>query len=279
MNTILRLAIFTESPYLYNKFTNYSVFCYNYWTHSMLYYERTMKKARDSMLLLKSKKIIRCIISVIFFICVSFLIINSTTGTTINAQSDNDIDAQTEYHGPVNPYTPYGQYVSYQYQINGSQPMIQDVIREYQPDSNGIFQVAMFTVENNSAICQVYQIRDQGIYLLASYDNYYDVEDLRNAPTTLSQTPVLVLPSNIQEGMSYASSADGTKIRTVVETSMNYEINDVTYQDVVKIEEEDLTHSDYVTNYYYAPAYGLIVVERVNQAGESQILLQIMSAQ
>ena len=171
-------------------------------------------------------------------------------------------------------YIPYRQFVNYQYQEAAPNYYLRDVIMEYQPDSNGVFQVAFFTPEG--AVCYVFQVTDQGLYELARYDDYNFVEDLRYSEEAVNGNASLILPSDLSVGHTYQSGYHDEKNRTIVSTNMNYVVGGHSFTDVVIVEEfSDSGHF----KYYYAPTYGLIVVEQVDAAGNYETILQLIGAE
>lgn len=182
----------------------------------------------------------------------------STTGVTLDASL----------------YMPYAKFVNYQYQGDGSVFSTQDIIMEYTPDSQGIFQIASFT--GKSATAYIYQITSAGLYELAMFEDYNIVEDLRYSPDAMDEQKSLVLPSKLTTGASYQSGYNNEKKRTVIEVYESFSFGGYTFQNVVKIQEGDQVPFYY---YYLAPEFGLILVERVNEQDITDKIIQLISTQ
>lgn len=175
-------------------------------------------------------------------------------------------------------FVPYANYTNYQYQGDQTYFDAQDIILEYAPDNNGVFQVTSFS--GQSAIAYVYQIRESGLYELASFSDYYVVEDLRYSADAMDNVDSLILPSNLSVGSSFASGYNNEKSRTVSGLINSYFIGEQEFSNVLKLQEiaqEDVGQVIY--DYYYAPVVGLIVIDRTGPDGSTQRVLQLLSAQ
>lgn len=178
----------------------------------------------------------------------------------------------------LNDYLPFGQFVNYKYRGDGIDFSTQDIIMEYAPDNNGVFQVSAFM--DNDVIAYIYQVREDGLYLLAHYNEYYIVEDLRYSEDALNEFESLILPSNLQVGQTYQSGYYKDIHRHVAEVIPEYYFGGHYFNNVYRIEEtrfEDGINQTY--HYYYAPIYGLIVVEKIDSAGQANLILQLISTQ
>lgn len=222
-------------------------------------------------------------------------------GTQVLASSDSDLvdefieefnnedslnsnqEEATVEESPLNPsyfelILPYAQFINYQYSGDGSLFDIQDIIMEYGPDSNGIFQIVSYT--GNDTTAYIYQIRDSGLYELAYFNDYYVVEDLRYSADALDGIDSLILPSNLTIGLTFTTGYNNESVRTVAEIVDYYSIGDVSFNDVLRIEERKEEADGPATyNYYYAPNYGIIVIERIGADGSNRRVMQLLSTQ
>lgn len=163
---------------------------------------------------------------------------------------------------PFEQFIPYVQFLNYQYQGDGTSFITQDIIMEYTPDSNGVFQVAAFT--ENKAIAYIYQIRADGLYELAFFDHYDVVQDLRYSELALDGNDSLVLSSNLNVGSTFYSGYQNESRRTVVDIIDYYSAGTMSYENVIVIAEDAVTNSDgSYQQYYVAPNYGIVAIERV----------------
>lgn len=173
---------------------------------------------------------------------------------------------------------PYAQFVNYQYGGDGTLFDVQDIIMEYSPDGNGIFQVVSYT--GNNTIAYIYQIRDSGLYELAYFNDYYVVEDLRYSADALDGIDSLVLPSNLTIGLTFTTGYNNESVRKVAEIIDYYTVGNVSFDQVLRIEESKHDDEGPATyNYYYAPNYGIIVIERIAADGSSRRIMQLVSTQ
>lgn len=177
-----------------------------------------------------------------------------------------------------NDYVPYGQFVSYQYQGDGTFFSNQDIIMEYAPDANGIFQVSSIT--DNHASAYIYQIRENGLYELARFEDYYMVEDLRYSQAASDGVDSLILPREMKIGLSYQTGYNQESSRYIAEYIPEYYFGGHTFNGVFRIEEMRMNNGISETyNFYYAPTYGVILMERTDVNGQNQLLMQIISTQ
>lgn len=175
-------------------------------------------------------------------------------------------------------FVPYAQFLNYQYQGDGTEFSSQDIIMEYTPDSNGIFQVAAFT--ESKAVAYVYQIRSSGLYELAFYDNYYNVQDLRYSELASDGNESLILSSNLNVGSSFYSGYQNETVRTVVDVIDYYVSGNTPYENVVIVSENKTIEGQNVQlNYYFAPYYGIVSVEQTYNDGGVARILELISTQ
>ena len=161
---------------------------------------------------------------------------------------------------------PYIHFVNYHYVGNGVEGGARDVIMEYSPDANGIFQISV--LEGTSSNCYIYQIRQDGLYELAHFDTYSDVEDKRTTDAAKDDKQALILPADLTVGKVYYTGYDKSVKNTVVANPMTYVINGKRYENTVKVSRELPNGTIYL---YYAPKAGLIAVE--DQAGNPEFVL------
>ncbi|MBF6978594.1 hypothetical protein [Tuanshanicoccus lijuaniae] len=198
----------------------------------------------------------------IVYLLVAILVLFSSITVTISAQ-ETPTEVST-ISGTFSDYIPYRQFNNYQYIGFGTGFENQYTILEYSPDQNGVFQIVMLV--NGVAKAYVYQQRSTGLYELACIDSYGDVEDLRYSEQVANSGESLILSSNLSVGHQYASGYHNEYIRTIRSILPTYEKNNRTYQEVVMIEESGYADGSR-TNYYLAPRYGIICIERVDANG------------
>ena len=202
----------------------------------------------------------------------SFEMIESNVSENVFEETSN-LD-ETNLRMDFKDYMPFAKFVNYQYQGDGSLFETQDIIMEYMPDSQGIFQVAAFT--GNSATAFVYQIRETGLFELAVFENYNIVEDLRYSDSAMDGVESLLLPNNVSEGQSFQSGYNKENRRTITEVIDNFSFGGYTFQNVIKIHEVQQNNQFY---YYLAPEYGLILMERLDEHNNPQRIIQLLSTQ
>lgn len=195
-----------------------------------------------------------------------------TSNQTQTEESSQDMSISVDHKD----YTPYGKFVNYQYQGDGSFFQVQDIIMEYPPNSDGLFQITSFA--GDQAIAHVYQIGDEGVYELAYFENYTTVEDMRYSPDALNPKKSLIIPKDPKIGKTYQTGYNQENKRTIVDILEQFELGGITFSNVLKIHEEDsLEQQDY--HYYYAPDYGLILIQHVQQDGSERNIVQLISTQ
>lgn len=166
--------------------------------------------------------------------------------------------------GTFSDYIPYIQFNNYLYEGNGLNFHNQYTILEYSPDENGIFQIVML-IDDRAVAC-VYQLRNNGLYELARFDNYGVVEDLRYTEAAQDGEESLVFSSNMTLGHQYSSGFQNQYLRTIRAILPSYVAKGYEYREVVVIEETG--HEDGSSYMYYvAPKFGIITVDRIDSAG------------
>lgn len=208
------------------------------------------------------------------FVCVILMggLFLGSLVSPVSAQSSNYNDefnrmneaSLTTISGTFSDYIPYSQFNNYQYLGFGTNFENQYTILEYTPDENGRFQIVILI--NGQAIACVYQQRNNGLFELARFENYGEVEDLRYADAVQNGKESLILSSNLTVGYQYYSGFNNEYIRTIKGILPTYEKNGAVYQEVVAIQETGYGDGS-STWYYLAPKYGIICIERVDSAG------------
>lgn len=163
-------------------------------------------------------------------------------------------------------YLPYANYLNYQYLGESDAFTTKDIIMEYMPDENRIFQVAEFT--EKQAVAHVYQIREDGLYLLGTMDNYQTVEDLRYSPMATDEQESLILPANLNPGSTYQSGFHKEKSMQVIGFIDSVTIGTSTYQNVLMIEEHSSElPANTILTYYLADKVGIVLVQEKGPDG------------
>lgn len=233
-------------------------------------------------------------IAVLIGLCFSLLILSPTKqsyaqeseepSTQQNELDESEPEQTLEVETPHTPslpfdrFIPYVQFLNYQYQGDGSTFVTQDIIMEYTPDANGVFQVAAFT--ENKAVAYIYQIRADGLYELAFFDNYDIVQDLRYSELALDGNDSLIISSNLSVGSTFYSGYQNEARRTVSEIIDYYVVGNTSYEGVVVIVEDSTTDTDgSYKQYYLAPHYGIVSVERVYSDGNTSKVMELVSTQ
>ena len=180
----------------------------------------------------------------------------------------NAVSAQTGSTSVSNyiENAPYAHFIKYHYAGTESAPGSRDVIMEYAPDSNGLFQVTVW--ENQKATCYVYQVKSDGIYEVACFEAYNDVVDNRYTDLAKDEHMSLELPSELKVGHVYYSGYEKNVKNTVVAVNMAYTINQKRYENTVKVQREN---EDGTVYYYFAPKVGLIAIE--DASGNPKLML------
>lgn len=184
---------------------------------------------------------------------------------------DRDLEENLSLNGL--DFIPYARFVNYKYQGDGENFDAQDIIMEYPPDQNGIFQVSAYN--SRGTVAYVYQIRSEGLYELAAFQNYNYVEDLRYSSEASSGQNALVLPSQLRIGSSFKAGYQGEKEMWVQALLESLTIGGAVYYHVVCICESQADGSR--LNYYYAPSYGLIAIEKRANDNTNQTIMQLIS--
>lgn len=172
-------------------------------------------------------------------------------------------------------YIPYITFVNYQYQGDGSIFNLQDIIMEYTPDNDGIFQIAAFY--GNNATAYVYQMSENGLYELAKFDDYNMVEDLRYTEVAKDASKSLVFPKNVKVGEKFQSGYANEIQKEVLDLLPTYTLGGMTFNQVLVIREDNSSTGESLI-YYYAPDYGLILIERETAEGQVKVV-QLISTQ
>ena len=156
----------------------------------------------------------------------------------------------------------FERYVPYVYKnhfcyVNGNEAINKrDMILEFKPDGNGIFQVISYNNENE-AVAYVYQIREDGLYELAVFSPYIMVSDLRYSAEASDGKESLILPRNLATITTYKSGYNQEIERTIVSRNMELQLGEEVFHQVIKIKEVANNETSY---HYYAPDVGLLLV-------------------
>lgn len=173
---------------------------------------------------------------------------------------------------------PYTHYMNYQYQGDGSQFTSKDIIMEFMPDDQGVFQVAEFS--DQSATAFIYQIKGDGLYELARFEHYDRVEDLRYSLDASDETTSLILPVDLSPGTTYLSGYQQEKQAKVMGRVQSVTIGQTNYQNVLVIEVAD-SHllNQGLLRYYLADQYGLILIEQELADGSKSNIMYLNTVQ
>lgn len=195
--------------------------------------------------------------------------------STIYEESSIDEQSQAKVSVNFQTYIPYITFVNYQYQGDGSIFDLQDIIMEYTPDNQGIFQIASFTGE--TATAYVYQMTEKGLYELAKFDNYNMVEDLRYTAAAQDEVKSLIFPSELVVGETYQSGYSNEIQKEIVDVLSTFDIGGMTFNQVLVI-KVNASQQNGPLYYYYAPEYGLILIEK--DLGQERLkVVQLISTQ
>ncbi|MRI85517.1 hypothetical protein GIY09_06450 [Aerococcaceae bacterium WS4759] len=228
--------------------------------------------------ILTSNKLIK--ISKVGLMLLTCMLVTSWQPEIIFANESNSTETEQVVNKNVSfsEVVPYSQFLNYQYLGDGSEFSSQDIIMEYTPDANGIFQVAAFT--EAKAVAYVYQIRSSGLYELAFYDNYNVVQDLRYSELANDGNESLILSSDLSVGSSFYSGYQNEKVRTVVDVIDYYVSGNTPYENVVIVSESQHVNGQAIQlNYYIAPNYGIVSVERTYGDGSVARILELVDTQ
>ncbi len=177
-----------------------------------------------------------------------------------------------------NTVLPYAKFLNYQYIGDGIEFTTKDIIMEYAPDNNGVFQVAEFT--ENKAVAFIYQVRSNGLYELAFFDDYNVVQDMRYTLAATDGSESLILPADLKAGNVFQSGYQKEKVRTIIGTADLVQIGEESYSNVLIMEEiSTINGQERKLNYYLAPDYGIILVEEVHLDGTRSNLMYLNSVQ
>ena len=228
--------------------------------------------------ILTSNKLIK--ISKVGLMLLTCMLVTSWQPEIIFANESNSTETEQVVNKNVSfsEVVPYSQFLNYQYLGDGSEFSSQDIIMEYTPDANGIFQVAAFT--EAKAVAYVYQIRSSGLYELAFYDNYNVVQDLRYSELANDGNESFILSSDLSVGSSFYSGYQNEKVRTVVDVIDYYVSGNTPYENVVIVSESQHVNGQAIQlNYYIAPNYGIVSVERTYGDGSVARILELVDTQ
>ena len=228
--------------------------------------------------ILTSNKLIK--ISKVGLMLLTCVLVTSWQPEVIFANESNSTETEQVVNKNVSfsEVVPYSQFLNYQYLGDGSEFSSQDIIMEYTPDANGIFQVAAFT--ETKAVAYVYQIRSSGLYELAFFDNYNVVQDLRYSELANDGNESLILSSDLSVGSSFYSGYQNEKVRTVVDVIDYYVSGNTPYENVVIVSESQHVNGQAIQlNYYIAPNYGIVSVERTYGDGSVARILELVDTQ
>lgn len=151
---------------------------------------------------------------------------------------------------------PLAHFVEYVYAGDGYYYPSQTFIMEFMPDANGIFQSV--SIDPSQVTCYVFQLRQGGLYLLAQFDNYTTVQDLRYSPEAQDGSEILIIPGQLTYGDSYYAGWTGTVPLTIIDQIAEIQIGGQSYFDVVKLQAN---YPDHVEHLYLAPDLGLVAAE------------------
>lgn len=228
--------------------------------------------------ILTSNKLIK--ISKVGLMLLTCVLVTSWQPEVIFANESNSTETEQVVNKNVSfsEVVPYSQFLNYQYLGDGSEFSSQDIIMEYTPDANGIFQVAAFT--ETKAVAYVYQIRSSGLYELAFFDNYNVVQDLRYSELANDGNESLILSSDLSVGSSFYSGYQNEKVRAVVDVIDYYVLGNTPYENVVIVSESEQVNGQAIhLNYYIAPNYGIVSVERTYGDGSVARILELVDTQ
>lgn len=176
----------------------------------------------------------------------------------LNAQSVESISRS------FTDYIPYLQYNSYQY--DGQNEHSTYVLLEYGLDDQSVFQVSILS-DNGENSTKLYQVKSDGLYEVAHYDNLSQVSDLREGQS-YNQNGSLVLSSNLSKGQSFRSGYNGEFERRIQAILPVWIKGKLKFEDVVVIEERGYENGQTIW-YYYAPYFGLICKEVRDNQGQT----------
>lgn len=204
----------------------------------------------------------------LFCIFIAVLSMLGISSLSVNAQTQTE-EAQSI---SLTPYLPYYHFIEYNYQGDQVNYPNYNMILEFNSDANGKFQIVAISDQSQTAI--IYQLTDYGLYELARFENYMEVADLRYTPEASEGNGALIFPTNVSVGMTYQGGTNNASQFTISEILDLIEMNGVTYENVVVINEK---RGEEQFDHYYAPDYGLIAVEQIYQDGTRTTVFQLSS--
>lgn len=166
------------------------------------------------------------------------------------------VNAQTEVDGLS--YAPNVYYQVYDYAGEGNEFASQEVVLQYPPNDNGVYQ---FSVGNGgTTIVFVYQLSNEGVYELAYFPENYDTTDLRDHADATDIQKSLVFPATLSIGQEFNRGYHANEAHKVVDILPTFELLGATYYNVVVIEPVDHPEGG-EQRFYYAPHIGHIMDE------------------
>ncbi len=188
--------------------------------------------------------------SVLVLAMLTFLM--SAQGNTVTVLGQDTVQTTLS----LKPYLPFYHFIEFNYQGDQKNYSDSSMILEFNRDAEGKFQIVAITDHTQTAI--VYQVTDLGLYELARFADYMDVQDLRYTDAANDGRSDLVFPMNVTEGMTFQGGQNNASQMTVQEKLDTLEMNGKLYEDIIVIRER---RGQQEFDHYYAPKYGLIAVE------------------
>ncbi|MDO4432854.1 MAG: hypothetical protein Q4B80_05995 [Aerococcaceae bacterium] len=179
------------------------------------------------------------------------------------------LPAQAVFASSLADYAPFIHKKAQFYQGDGQFYYQRNMILEFKPDANGIYQVTSYN-QANEASAYVYQLNDDGLYELAVFPQYHEVQDLRYSAEAQDAVKSIVLPTELTADVTYSSGYQQEFKRTIVGVIDTCTIDNHHYQNVLVVKQE----SDSGTlMYYFAPQTGLILTTD-EQGNPLEILIE-----
>lgn len=194
------------------------------------------------------------------------------TDESILEENDRPVTLDTQKYYAI---LPFSQFMNYQYIGQGQAFINKNIILEYRPDDQGIFQVAEFT--DQKAVAYIYQIRADGLYELACIDPYDQVQDLRYSPQASGASASLILPARLAVGSHFRSGYQNEKSLSFIKQVDQVAIGSTVYSNVVVLEETQ--DGMRPLRYYYADKVGLILVQELESDGQEVTLMYLNATQ
>ncbi len=188
--------------------------------------------------------------SVLFLLLITFLMCAQGNVWTASAQETDQSTLS------LKPYVPFEHFIEYNYQGDQKNYSDSSMILEFNRDAEGKFQIVAITDHTQTAI--VYQVTDLGLYELARFADYMEVQDLRYTDVANDTRSSLVFPMNVSIGMTFQGGQNNASEMTVQGKIDSLEMNGAIYENVIVIREQK---GNQEFDHYYAPKYGLIAVE------------------